>query len=224
MCVVAKSKKSSRAQNIPARVAEGIRELISRGTLGPGVHLGQAELAKRFAASRVPIREALKLLVSEGLILHDVNRGFFVASLSKDDAVQLYRVRHLLEHELLSTVDWPSTQQLSQLRVRAQDLDRLLAEGKRSEWALRHREFHRAIFDLSDQKVLVREVLRLWSRTDRYRSLLPPPSAAATAKSGERALVEALAKRDRKLLLRIFEKDRTHVEEMLVSALLAREI
>jgi DNA-binding GntR family transcriptional regulator len=215
-------KKKRRTLNIPSRVADGIRELIARGALGPGVHLGQAELAKRFAASRVPIREALKLLISEGLIRHDVNRGFFVASLSKDDAVQLYRVRHLLEHELLSTVAWPNKQQLNDLRRRGQELERLIAEGKRSEWALRHRDFHRAIFELSDQKVLVREVLRLWTRTDRYRSLLPPQTSEES-KSGERALVEALAKRDRKGLLQIFEKDRTRVESMLVSTLAARE-
>jgi DNA-binding GntR family transcriptional regulator len=220
---MASRKKKARPQNIPARVAEGIRDLITRGTLGPGVHLGQAELAKRFSASRVPIREALKLLVSEGLIQHDVNRGFFVASISLDDAVQLYCVRHLLEHELLSTVAWPSEAELTQLRSRVQDLERVIAEGKRSEWAHRHRDFHRAIFELSDQKILVREVLRLWTRTDRYRSLLPPQTPAEGVKSGERALVEALAKRDRKGLLKIFEKDRLHVEQMLVSTLRARE-
>ena len=220
---MATQKKKKDATNIPSRVAEGIRELITRGALGPGVHLGQADLATRFKASRVPIREALKLLVSEGLIQHDVNRGFFVASMSQDDAVQLYRVRHLLEHELLSKVKWPTAPQLDALRAEAQELDRLLAEGKRSEWANRHRDFHRAIFELSDQKVLVREVLRLWTRTDRYRSLLPPQSPAEAGKSGEHALVEALAKRDRKGLLRIFEKDRTRVEAMLVSTLQARE-
>jgi DNA-binding GntR family transcriptional regulator len=216
-------KKRKDAENIPSRVAEGIRDLITRGALGPGVHLGQAELATRFKASRVPIREALKLLVSEGLIQHDANRGFFVASMSMDDAIQLYRVRHLLEHELLSTVKWPTPQQLDELRAQAKELDRLLVEGKRSEWSNRHREFHRAIFELSEQKVLVREVLRLWTRTDRYRSLLPPPSPAEAGKSGERALVEALAKRDRKGLLRMFEKDRTLVESMLVNTLQARE-
>lgn len=220
---MATQKKEKDAENIPSRVAEGIRELITRGALGPGVHLGQAELASRFKASRVPIREALKLLVSEGLIQHDANRGFFVAAMSTDDAVQLYRVRHLLEHELLSTIKWPGSQELDELRTEAKELDRLLVEGKRSEWANRHREFHRAIFELSDQKVLVREVVRLWTRTDRYRSLLPPPSPAEGGRSGERALVEALAKRDRKGLLRIFEKHRTYVEAVLVNTLQARE-
>ncbi len=63
------------------------------------------------------------------------------------------------------------------------ELEALLAAGDRTGWNIRHREFHLAIFNLSPQKILVREVLRLWTLTDRYRSLLPSPRARA----GERA-------------------------------------
>lgn len=214
-----------RNTSIPARIADSIRDLISRGTLAADVHLGQMQLAQRFGVSRVPVREALKLLASEGLILHDLNRGFFVASLSSEEARQLYRMRHLVEAELLSTIEWPSKETLADLRARVQELEKLIDEGKRAEWAVRHRDFHRAIFNLSPHKVLVREVLRLWTLTDRYRSLLPAQSKSSEAsgtRSGERALVDTLAKRDRKKLLEVFEEDRTRVEEMLLGILDAR--
>ena len=212
-----------RNTSIPAKIADSIRDLISRGTLAADVHLGQMQLAERFGVSRVPVREALKLLASEGLILHDLNRGFFVASLSSDEARQLYRMRHLVEAELLSSIQWPAKETLADLRARVQELEKLTDDGKRAEWAARHRDFHRAVFNLSPHKILVREVLRLWTLTDRYRSLLPAQSKEpGGSHSGERALVDALAKRDRKKLLEVFDEDRTRVEGMLLGILDAR--
>src|SRR5690606_6326736 len=83
--------------DVPARIAHEIRELINRGVLSPGVHLGQTELAERFETSRAPVREALKLLATEGTLTHDKNRGFFVSPLSSDEVQQLYRLRELVE-------------------------------------------------------------------------------------------------------------------------------
>jgi DNA-binding GntR family transcriptional regulator len=217
---------SGRTAGIPARIAEQIREMIVRGALSPGVHLGQMELAEQFEASRVPVREALKLLAAEGLLIHDPNRGFFVATLSSDEARQLYRMRHLIEFELLSTVEWPSPPQIKAFQAMLDELEELLAKGDRTAWNVRHREFHLAIFNLSPQKILVREVLRLWTLTDRYRSLLPSPRARAGARGSEdeRDLVDALAKQDRQRLLAAFEEDRTRVEQMLLSLLDSRAL
>jgi len=218
--------KEGRKSDIPARIAEQIRELIVRGALSPGVHLGQMQLAEQFAASRVPVREALKLLAAEGILLHDPNRGFFVAALSSEEARQLYRMRHLIEAELLSTVEWPTRAQVAELNAMIDELEKLLKQGNRHHWAIRHRDFHRVIFDLSPQKVLVREVLRLWTLTDRYRSLLPAPRTKQGhgGADDERALVRALASRDRPRLLQQFEEDRSHVEKMLLDLLASREI
>jgi hypothetical protein len=69
-------------------------------------------------------------------------------------------------------------------------------------------------------------VLRLWTLTDRYRSLLPAPHATV-GESGvkdERALLDALAKKDRQRLLREFERDRSHIESMLLGLLGARDL
>ena len=215
-----------RNAGIPARIAEQIREMIVRGALSPGVHLGQMELAERFEASRVPVREALKLLAAEGLLIHDPNRGFFVATLSSEEASQLYRMRHLIEFELLSSVAWPTEAQIADFNAMLDELEVLLAGGDRAGWNIRHREFHLAIFNLSPQKILVREVLRLWTLTDRYRSLLPSPRARAGERGAEdeRVLIDALAKRDRERLLSAFEEDRTKVEQMLLGLLDSRSL
>jgi DNA-binding GntR family transcriptional regulator len=201
-------------------VADQIREQITRGVLAPGLQLRQMELADRFQSSRVPVREALKLLSAEGVVNHDPNRGFFVTMLSSDEARQLYRMRHLFERELLSTVEWPDKKQLKDLGKQVDEMEKLFKQGNRSEWMLRHREFHQTIFDFSPHKVMMREVLRLLRLTDRYRSLAPLPNDRTM--TPERHLVKALAARDRQKLIRVFDEDRTQLEEHMLSSLQAR--
>jgi DNA-binding GntR family transcriptional regulator len=200
-------------------------KLITRGALAPGMHLGQSQLADRFETSRVPVREALKLLVAEGLVLHDPNRGFFVSEVSSAEARQLYKMRHLLESELLSTVDWPSEEKLAELTDLVEELQRLLDAGDRPQWAIRHRDFHNAVFDLSPDKTIVAEVQRLWILSDRYRSLLPPPSSPNRARlTDENHLIKALRRKNREDLLKVFSEGRTRVEKMLLDILTHRGV
>ena len=220
---MAVKQKKKRGAGIAAKIGDQIRDLISRGVMSPGVHLGQSELAERFGASRLPVREALKLLSAEGIVIHDPNRGFFVASLSSDEARQLYRVRHLLEAELLSTIAWPTAEQLQALRSMIEILRELLREGRSAEWMTKHREFHEAVFDLSPHKVIAAEVLRLLRLTDRYRSLTPFVVGSTDADAmPERHLLQALMDRDRAKLLRVYDEDRTHIEQQLLRVLEAR--
>ena len=148
-----------------------------------------------------------------------------MARLSSIEARQLYRLRHLLEVELLSTVDWPDKEQLKSLQGVFKDLERLLAADSRNEWAQKQREFHLGVFGLSPNKLILREVMRLWMLTDRYRSLLlatTRPKGNAKMPPGsmeERMLLDALEKKDRKRLLSVYDIERTNVEELLISVL-----
>jgi DNA-binding GntR family transcriptional regulator len=216
-----KTTALTRTAGLPTRIAQQIRDLITRGVLFPGVHLGQAELAQKFGASRVPIREALKLLTAEGIVLHDPNRGFFVANLSSDEARQLYRMRHLLEAEILTTVQWPNKKQLGELETHLVRMEKLLIEDDSNEWVEAHRRFHQMIFGLSPDRVIMEEVLRLLRLTDRYRSMLHP-SRKETKVTQERHLLRALANRDRSRLLAGFEEDRAHIEAGLLRGLASR--
>jgi len=209
---------------IPHRIAEQVRELVARGALAPGVRLGQAELAEQFEASRMPVREALKLLSAEGIVVHDPNRGFFVAKLSSDEARQLFKMRHLIEDALLEGVRWPSEEELQDLAFRAEELESLLNAGERTSWWLRHRDFHRTIFELSPEKIIVNEAMRLWGLTDRYRSLLGLPKRPSAERSmvNKHNLVQALADRDRKQLLRVRAERRKQFEQLLLETLESR--
>jgi len=200
--------------------------MVARGTLAPGMRLGQTELADMFKASRVPVREALKLLSSEGIVDHDPNRGFFVAPLSRNEAEELFIMRHLIEDELLTTVEWPEDEQLKELDERAHELERLLDEGNRTAWWEQHREFHRKIFDLSPRKIIVREAMRLWTLTDRYRALLPIPRRASEERAvvNKHSLVAALAERNRPSLIKERRARRQSFERLVLEMLEDREL
>lgn len=211
-------------RGVPAKIANELRSLIARGTLAPGMRLGQTELAEQFNASRVPVREALKLLSSEGIIEHDPNRGFFVTRLSRDEAEQLFTLRHLVEDELLKTVEWPEDGVLAELERRAERLEELLDSGDRSSWWNEHREFHTLIFELSPKKTIMREAMRLWALTDRFRALLPLPRRASEERSvvNKHELLQALKKKDRKKLIEVRRNRREAFERLLLETLEAR--
>ncbi len=209
---------------MPAKIANAIREQVARGVLGPGLRLGQTELAEQFKASRVPVREALKLLSAEGVVDHDPNRGFFVSRISSSEARQLFRLRELIEDELVASLKWPTEATLNQLEARARELESLLDSGDWHSWWGMHRKFHQAVFDLSGDKIIVREAMRLWSLTDRYRSLLSLPRRP----SAERAVVEkldlvkALGEQDREALSLIRTRRRDEYRAMVLEALESR--
>ncbi|MCW3836974.1 GntR family transcriptional regulator [Sphingomonas canadensis] len=216
----------ARSNGVATKIADEVRTLVAGGMLSPGVRLGQIELAERFDSSPVPVREALKLLTSEGIVEHDPNRGFFVARLSSAEAWQLFRMRHLLEDDLLQSIEWPSRAQLADLRKRAVELERLLDAEQRRDWWLRHREFHQTIFDFSPHKVMVREAMRLWTLTDRFRAILPLPRRSNAQRNLVRKhdLVEALAEQDREKLVRLRRDRRVSFEGMVLEILEDRNL
>jgi DNA-binding GntR family transcriptional regulator len=76
---------------------DALREAILTGQYRPGEHLVQEELAERFGISRIPLREALRRLEGEGLVIISPNRGATVRPLAPKDVVDLYDLRLALE-------------------------------------------------------------------------------------------------------------------------------
>jgi DNA-binding GntR family transcriptional regulator len=197
--------------SLPNAVAAELRSLIVRGALLPGEHLGQTQLAERFGRSKVPIREALKLLSSEGFLRHDRNRGYFVEKLDLAEARQLYKLRRWLEADLLETARWPEPEEIAELRKQFDDLSKDF-----KVWADVLEKLRYSIFDLSPQKVLLREALRLWKLTDRYRALMPREEG----ESLERTLIDAFEAKDRERLVSDYIAVRDQVESVLEQELL----
>lgn len=150
-----------------ARVADELRNAILRGAHPPGTRLRQEELAGQYGASRVPVREALRILESEGLITTVANAGAWIARLSLDECVELYQVRErieplLLRYSLPALAD-PQIDRLSELSEQMRDTDDV------ERFLELDREFHLGSYAGAGTTFLGPTVERLWNTTQHYR-------------------------------------------------------
>lgn len=150
-----------------ARVAAHLRNAILTGEYEPGARIRQEDLADRHGASRVPVREALRMLAAEGLVVLVANTGAWVAQLSQAECDELYQIRERIEPLLL---------RYNAALLDADELDRLEAlvvAMERSDdvedFLQLDREFHLSCYAPAETNMLGATVLNLWNRTQHYR-------------------------------------------------------
>lgn len=168
---VAADRSSGRGEDAVMRAMTELRKRIKSREFLPGEHIRQEDMAQILGISRVPVREALKALSADGAIVHHPNQGYFVAKMSADEVAQIYRMRELLETEVLSNIVWPNESGLRELRR----INEMMGSHSNAEDVslfieLNH-ELHFRIFDLSPTKIICSEIERLWARSEAYRAL-----------------------------------------------------
>jgi DNA-binding GntR family transcriptional regulator len=150
-----------------ARVADELRQAILRGAHPPGTRLRQQELAAQYGASRVPVREALRILESEGLVAMVANTGAWIAQLSLDECVELYQVRERIEPLLLRySLPQLTSEQITRL---AELAEQMRLAGDVEEFLALDREFHLGSYAGASTTFLTATVERLWNTTQHYR-------------------------------------------------------
>lgn len=149
-------------------VAAAVRALILAGTLAPGERIRQEALAASCGVSRVPVREALRQLENEGLVVQVPHAGARVSEISLDECLEIYRIREALEPAVLAQ----SVQNLSDedhVTLR-ESLDRLeAAESDWQTWLLEDRTFHLGSFAAAAMPTALALVERLYNQTQPYR-------------------------------------------------------
>lgn len=150
-----------------ARVAGLLRDAILSGEYEPGARIRQEDLADRHGASRVPVREALRMLEAEGLVTLVANTGAWVARLSQAECDELYQIRERIEPlllglnvPLLSDADVERLEALAVAMERSDDVEDFLRLD---------REFHLSSYAAATTTTLGDLVLGLWNRTQHYR-------------------------------------------------------
>jgi DNA-binding GntR family transcriptional regulator len=143
-------------------VAALIRELIITGELGAGQQLRQRDLAQRFGVSQTPVREAMRRLESEGLVIGDTHRGFTVVMPDDGPIEENFQIRAALESLGASLaarkIDEPGLAQLEQLNQRML----AMAEGD-PRYAELNREFHFTLYQYSRSPLLMSLMRLLWA-------------------------------------------------------------
>jgi DNA-binding GntR family transcriptional regulator len=203
-----------------ATAVAAIRDMIRVRELLPGEPIRQQDMARRLGMSRVPVREALHALQTEGIVSHSRHQGYFVAKFSADELAQVYLMRRLLETALLEHLDWPEPERLREIAAINDELAAAAEAGDVALVVVLNRRFHDAIFALSPLRTVHREVNRLWEMSDSYRALyLYARSARVRIADEHRSMLAALERRDLAALLEAVDRHRAVAREE-VSAML----
>ncbi len=148
------------------RVADALRTAILRGDYAPGDRIRQEDLADRFGASRVPVREALRTLESEGLVTLVANTGAWVSRMSLAECEEMYQIRERVEPLLLRfNVPLLAEAEIARLEALATEMESADVE----EFLALDRDFHLSCYALAPTSVLGDLVRQLWNRTQHYR-------------------------------------------------------
>jgi len=152
---------------LSTRIADELRQAILTGELSPGERIRQEELAEQFGASRIPVREALRILVTDGLVNMVSNSGAWVSSLTQDECSEQYQIRERLE-PLLLRYNLPSL--TAEDLTRATDLVESMKKAPDLEAFMRlDREFHWITYSRVQTTTLTDLIERLWNTTQPYR-------------------------------------------------------
>jgi len=198
-----------------------LRRLLVTGELAPGAPVRQEALAERLGVSRVPLREALKVLEGEGHVVYARHRGYVVAELSVEDLVEVYRLRELLEAEAIRVATPRVTpSHLEALQAASDAVEVADRDGDVAEITAANRAFHFLLFDAAGMPRLSRTLRQLWDATDVYRSVYFAEAANRERVHGEHAaLLAALRRGDAKSAVRIQAEHRAHSVAAVTAAL-----
>lgn len=163
---------STRPTSLVELAATLLREEILDGDLHPGDRIHITETAARFELSPIPLREGLRMLVSEGLVVPQPQRGYRVTAATVEDIDDTYRLRLLLDP---MAVRLAVTNFDDESRTHLQGcFDRMVTSYRKGDWPshrVPHREFHFAIYSQCDSPWLLRCISMLWENSDRYQRL-----------------------------------------------------
>ena len=154
-------------------VAELLRERIFSRELPPGSWIDELKLADSYGISRTPLREALKVLATEGLVTMKVRRGAYVTEISEKDLTDVYHLLSLLESDAAGVVAATATSaQLAELQCLHDALE--TAAGDRTQFFEINEAFHRRLLALADNRWRDQMVndLRKVMKLNRHNSLL----------------------------------------------------
>lgn len=149
------------------RIADRLRRAILAGEFAPGERMRQEVIATQFGASRLPVREALRILQSDGLVTLVANSGAWVSQLDERECAESYEIRERLEPLLLrESMPGLTVDDIARMRSLAEEMER----KPEVETFLRlDRKFHLLSYSRAETVLLSSLIERLWNTTQHYR-------------------------------------------------------
>lgn len=201
----------------PEEIARAVRRSIRERIFSPGQVLNQDELARQYGVSRIPLREALRTLAGEGLIVINPGMGAVVTELDPQEVDELYGLRLLLEPSLAEAIlDHVGRRDIADLAGLVERLAQA-ADTSGEDWSAALYAFHRRMFELSGRRHTVRLVVQVLNLVEPYARL----HAQESGNRGEltklcRAMLAELEAGDGGELRTLIERSITTTRESLV--------
>lgn len=149
-------------------IAASLREAILDGDLPPGTRIRQEALAQHLGTSRIPVREALRQLESEGMLTLVPHSGARVARLDLNEHIELYRIREALEPMAIAeSAKHLTAAQLEELRELANVIEASRSDPQ--EWIRHDRTFHLLSYGAAPFPRLLRMIHGFWNTSQQYR-------------------------------------------------------
>lgn len=192
-------------------VLDEIRRRIVAGQIAPGDPIRPDQLAAELRVSRVPVREALRILEGEGIVEHRAHHGATLATLRAEDLREIYGLRRVLEAEAVSAALPRLTD--ADLGI-MRDADARLAATASDDLAglaQANRRFHMALLEPCAMPHLLRLITLLWNATDHYRAAYYREEAHRREVVVDHAAIRAAASaRDLPAVLAAIDDHRAH--------------
>jgi len=189
------SEEGTAKGSLVESISRDLREQILAGRLAPGKRISQLSIAEHYGVSRLPVREALRALSSEGLVVMQSARGARVAPLDGTDLQEIFLMRERLE---------PMAFALAVPRVSETDIDQAadllktmegLGAGE-TEWLRLDRQFHTMWYEHTKMPRLIRTIDQLWDVAQRYRAVFSmTPGAGSISDLEHWLMLEAIRRR-----------------------------
>lgn len=149
------------------RIAAEIRSAVLSGEMRPGMRIRQELLAAHFGASRIPVREALKQLENEGLVVLAPNRGAWIADVNSEESIEVYKIREVVEPlAILESVPHLTDADIDSLDATVRELETVTSL---EDYIQLDREFHLRTYSGARMRQLLAMVERFWNSTQHFR-------------------------------------------------------
>jgi DNA-binding GntR family transcriptional regulator len=199
-------------------VRETLRRAILSGALGGGTRLVQADIAAQLNVSTTPVREALRDLVADGLILFDAHRGAIVRELDMAELVEVYEIRKALEPLAIRKAAERITAE--QLAAAKELQDQMEAETDSAAWAQLNRQFHTLLESAADSPRLMAIAKSLQDTAAIYvaHSIKVDHRRIKAGNREHRALLAALRARDGDRAAHILVEHLDHTLDLILAS------
>lgn len=150
-------------------VTERLRHDLLAGEIKPGERIRVAELEKRFGVSHIPIREAVRRLETEGLIVALPQRAAVAAGVDLDDLAGLYDLRRIIECAVIRrSAEAMTDEQVATVREALDRLEAVANDHDSSRFWELHRDFHWALLEPAATAWIERVLDQVWLASQRY--------------------------------------------------------